>query len=198
MIIVGQAGAKQPAADQNSKVKELIANGNYAEAEKLLHAQISDPSAPVTSEPAIQLEILRRTRQDFALSNDQVLADIKKSIPDVTQRDIDRWREAGDLQSRVIDGEIRYFQRSVSNLFRFNKEAKRRQVNPSTEKKFNLNGLIEKLVKLSESSDDPVIYPVKHRVRYEMAVHEGHPRVKPGARYARGCRFRRNIGSSRM
>jgi transglutaminase-like putative cysteine protease len=38
------------------------------------------------------------------------------------------------------------------------------------------------LVRLSESADDPEIYPVKHNVHYELAVRAGHPRLKPGAK----------------
>ena len=107
----------------------MIARGEFTEAEKQLQSQVADPSLPVTSEAAIQLEILRRTRQDFGLTNDDVLKQIKESVPDATPADVDRWREAGDLQFRIIDGQTRYFQRAVSNLFRFNAEAKRRQVN---------------------------------------------------------------------
>src|SRR6185312_9832464 len=86
-----QSGAKQ-SADENGRIKALVDQGNFSEAEKLLHAQVSDPAAPVTSEPAIQLEVLRRTRYDYALANKDVLAEIKKSIPDATQADVDRWR----------------------------------------------------------------------------------------------------------
>ncbi len=174
------SGAKQ-SSDPDSKIKSLIDRGEFAEAEKLLKAQIADPAAPITSEPAIQLEILRRTRNDFRLSDKDVLREIKKSVPNATQADVDRWRKAGDLQYRVIDGQNRYFQRSVSNLFRFNAEAKRRQQNAKPEKKFNLPALVAKLVQLSDSSDSPEVYPVKHHVSYVLSVHANHPRVKRGA-----------------
>jgi transglutaminase-like putative cysteine protease len=181
-LVACQAAAKDSANDEDAKVKELVAKGEFTTAEKLLAAQIAEPQAPITSQPAIQLEVLRRTRLDFPHTNDDVLEEIKKTVPDATQKDIDRWRHAGDLQFRIIDGQPRYFQRAVSNLFRFNKEAKRRQVKPTSEKKFNTTALVEKLVKLAEASDDPEIYPVKHRVTYTMTVHKAHPRVKPGAK----------------
>jgi hypothetical protein len=181
-LIACPATAKDSASDQDAKVERLIADGKFAEAEKLLKASVTEPDAPITSEPAIQLEVLRRTRHDFPLTSDEVLAQIKKSVPDATQHDVEHWRDAGDLQFRMIDGQPRYFSRAVSNLFRFNKDAKRRQVNRAVEKKFNTIALIEKLVKLSESTDDPQVYPVKHNVKYEMKVKDGHPRVKAGAK----------------
>ena len=182
LCVMCQLGAKGVSNEQDAAIKELLANGKFAEAEKLLQAQITDADAPITSEPAIQLEVLRRTRRDFSLTNEKVLAEIKKTVPDATQKDVDRWREAGDLQFRVIDGEQRYFLRSVGNLFRFNKEARSRQQNRVVEKKFNTPAFVEKLVKLGETSDEVELYPVKHHVTFEVTVREGHPRLKPGAK----------------
>ncbi|MEX0610703.1 MAG: transglutaminase-like domain-containing protein [Pirellulales bacterium] len=169
-------------ADVDPAIQALIADGEYSEAEKRLNQQIIDPAAPATSDAAIQLEILRRTRHDFPYTNDEVLAQLKKSIPDATQKDVDRWREAGDLQARTIDGEHRYFRQAVPNLFRFSEDARnRRSVAAPPPKKFNLTGLIEQLVQLAENSSSDEVYPVKHNVRYELAVNEGHPRLKRGA-----------------
>jgi hypothetical protein len=180
LFLCSISGAKQ-ATDRDAKVKALIDRGNFAEAERLLKAQIGDLSQPVTTEPAIQLEVLRRTRYDYALTDKDVLAELKKIVLDATQADVDRWREAGDLQYRMIDGEPRYFRRSVSNLFRFNADAKRRQKTATAEKKFKTAELVEKLVKLGESSQSPEIFPVKHEIHYTLTVHPKHPRVKPGA-----------------
>lgn len=175
--------AKETATDLQAKIDDLVKHGKYHEAEQLLKAEIADPNAPITDEPAaIQLEVLRRTRQDFALTNEQVLAELQKNVPDATQKDVDRWRESGDLQARMIDGEPRYFTRAVSNLFRFNQQARNRQVNQEKGKKFNVPELLEKIVTLAEASNDPFVYPVKHHLNYEVAVKPGNPRVKPGAK----------------
>jgi Transglutaminase-like superfamily len=180
LLICCVGGAKQ-ATEEDVKIQKLIDGGDFAAAEKLLQQEVADPKAPITSEPAIQLEVLRRTRYDYALTDKDVLTEIKQSIPDATQADVDAWRKAGDLQYRIIDGEPRYFRRSVSNLFRFNADAKRRRQNAQVEKKYNLVGLVEKLVELADKSASPEVYPVKHNVRYVMTVKANHPRVKPGA-----------------
>jgi hypothetical protein len=169
------------AAATDSDIQTLIADGMFVEAESLLKGAIADPSAPVTGDAAIQLEILRRTRSDFPLTEEEVLVQLQKSIPDATSADVARWREAGDLQYRPIDGELRYFRQAVPNLFRFNGEAKQRRRGASAEKKFDLNSHLEQLVEISETADTAEIYPVKHRVRYELAVKKGHPRLKAGA-----------------
>jgi transglutaminase-like putative cysteine protease len=170
-------------ADIDPKVSELIEQGKYAAAEKLLQQEVEDREAPITSDAAIQLEILRRTRHDFSLSEEGVLSELKQSIPDATAADIDRWREAGDLQARMIDGEYRYFRNAVGNLFRFNADARaRRKFGSIPEKKFKLDALLEELVTLAETADSVEVYPVKHNVRYELAVKRGNARLKPGAK----------------
>jgi hypothetical protein len=182
LVISGLAPATSSAlAEVDPAVQALIAEGRYGEAEKRLEQQIGS-DAPATSEAAIQLEILRRTRYDFPYTDAEILAQLKKSIPDATQEDVDRWRAAGDLQARTIDGEHRYFREAFSNLFRSSEEARRRRtVTPSPPKKFDLNALIEEIVRLSEKSNSDEVYPVKHNVRFKLVVNEGHPRLKPGA-----------------
>src|SRR5262245_61426312 len=95
LLVCCASGAKQ-VAEQDVKIKKLIDVGDFAEAEKLLRQEIADPKAPITSDPAIQLEVLRRTRYDYALTDKDVLMEVKQSIPDATQADVDAWRKAGD------------------------------------------------------------------------------------------------------
>ena len=173
--VESSAGATEP------DIQSLIAEGSFSEAERLLKGQITEPSAPITSDPAVQLEILRRTRSDFPLLEQDVLNQLQKSVADATADDVARWREVGDLQYRRIDGEIRYFRQAAGNLFRFNDEARRRRRGASADKKFDLNRLLEELVELSETAASAEVYPVKHNVRYELAVKESNPRLKAGA-----------------
>jgi transglutaminase-like putative cysteine protease len=170
-------------ADVDPKIRSLMDDGKFNEAEQLLEQQISDESAPVTSDAAIQREILRRTRQDFPLTSVDVIKELKKSIPDVTQADLDRWQEQGDLQARTIDDEMRYFRNAVGNLFRFSEDARRRRTKtPPAEKKFDLDSHLEMLVKLAEKSVSDEVFPVKHTLHYELAVNKDNALLKPGAK----------------
>jgi transglutaminase-like putative cysteine protease len=63
-----------------------------------------------------------------------------------------------------------------------NEQARQRRAGaPTPKKKFDLTAHIEALVELAASTGDDELYPVKHHVRYELAVHEDHPRLTPGA-----------------
>lgn len=174
-------------AEDNSSIQAMIDRGEFASAEQLLQSLISDPAAPVTGGPAVQLEILRRIRHDFSLDEQTVLQQVRRTIPDVNTADLARWREANELQSRMIDGKVRYFRRAVSNLYRFSDDARKRRdehagpAGKSNSEKFRFTEHIAKLVKLAESTDQKELYPVRHRVTYELSVAADHPRVKPGA-----------------
>ena len=169
------------AALPQQHIADLAADGEFAEAEKLLMAKITNPAAPVTSSDAIQLELLHRIRRDFQLSTEQVLEQIHESAPDATVEDVNRWRDAGDLQHRVIDGEICYFRRAVSNLFRFNPQARQRRQRQPEADKFDLTAHIAELVLISQTAEGPEVFPVKHNIHYELTVKEDHPRLRPGA-----------------
>ena len=182
-FLTGVAAAQPP-----SDVNQLVQSGDFAKAEQLLRRTIPDPEAPIVDATAIQLEILRRTRLDFTLTEEQLLAELKECIDDVTMEDIHRWRVAGELQYRVIDGQVRYFRRAGSNLFLISEEARlRRNEKKLAEdraraaKKFDLTTHVAELVELSESTVSVEFFPVFHRVKYELAVKGDHPRLQEGA-----------------
>jgi hypothetical protein len=185
-LVIAAAGSTCPsranASDQ--AVQSLIDKGEYKEAEKLLSAEIKDAAAPITSAPAVQLEVLRRTRQDFSLTEADVLRQLRRSIPDVKPEDLASWRETGDLQFRMIDGEVRYFRSAVSNLFRFSADARERRKPGSfrpEKKTFDMTAHVRELVREAEHSSSAEVFPVRHRISYSLAVNPNHPRVKPGA-----------------
>ncbi len=186
VLLCGPCGSGGVMAESANSVQALIDRGAFAEAEALLRAKVADTQAPITEGAAVQLEILRRTRQDFPLDEQQVLAQVRKSIPDATLDDLAKWRAAKQLQSRVIDGQVRYFRRAVSNLYRFSEEAKQRkdaQVEPAkaAAKRFDLTEHVAELVALATATEQIEIYPVHHRVSYQLSVKPQNPRVMPGA-----------------
>ena len=122
--------ADPPPAEALAQARAAIDAGQFKQAEALLRPLVADPTAPVTDEPAILLEIMRRIRLDYALTPEQMLEKLRRSIPDATAEDVERWRTQGVLQHRVLDGVVWYFVREPSNLFRFSAEAQARRKTP--------------------------------------------------------------------
>ena len=165
------------------QARQAVADGRFREAEALLAPHRGDPNAPVVNDFAVLREIMRRIRQDYGLTPEKMLAKLRNSIPDVTQEDVDRWRTAGLLQHRVIDGDVCYFVREPSNLFRFDERAKARRTTvakPAGE--FALPAHVARLLEMAKAAGQPLVDPLKHRIRYEIRVHDNHPRLRPGAK----------------
>jgi len=157
--------------------------GRFSEAEELLRERIADPAAPVVDQFDVQLEILRRIRLDYSLTGEQLRGKLRESVPDVTAEEIERWRQQGVLQHRMIDGQVQYFKRAAGNLFRACPAAKaRRQTSVTpTGTRFDLPAHLAQLVAEAERTGQAQIHPVKHHVRYSLRVKEGHPRLRKGA-----------------
>lgn len=163
-------------------IQLLIAEGKFTAAEEKLRAAIDDPDAPVVDGPAAAIEKLHRIRHDFALTTPEVLNQIQQSVPDATLDDLVRWRDAGELQFRVIDGDIRYYRRAVSNLFRFLPDAQARMKSRPQRPAFDQTAHIADLVKIADETGQMDVHPIKFTFHHELVIKPGHPRLKPGAK----------------
>jgi transglutaminase-like putative cysteine protease len=121
------------AASADDKVVQLVDAGDFAAAEraidKALHA--STLSSEQSSAYQFERERMRRILLDFSLTSSEAQARVRKQIPDLTDAEFARWDQAGLLESRVIDGQKKYFNRAPSNLFRLSAEARARRAHPT-------------------------------------------------------------------
>lgn len=85
------------------------------------------------TKPAEQIsehERIARMRKDFQWSEAMVRDKLAELIPDYTDRDFEWWDSKGFLEYQYIDGEKKYFNRAVSNLFYLNADARDRRIEP--------------------------------------------------------------------
>lgn len=69
-------------------------------------------------------ELEYRLSCDFSHSREQVKSIISRWMPNVTDEQIDAWTESGKLESRIVNGERLYFNRTGRNIFRVDSLAK--------------------------------------------------------------------------
>lgn len=177
------AESATPAAETLAAARSAIESGDFAAAERLLRPLVTDPDAPVTTEPARLLEIMRRIKIDYSLDADAMLERLQVTMPDATAADVARWQQSGALQHRVIDGEVRFFNRATTNLYLFTPAAKaRRESAPKPAgDDFTMAGLAEQLTRASRNTDTAQYFPVQHEITYSVWIPAGHARLKPGA-----------------
>jgi transglutaminase-like putative cysteine protease len=155
------------------EVRKLIVAGELTKAEKALAGHAAEAEGR---------DIIRRTRREYSASEGDLLQILKPSIPDLTAQDLVKWREAGGVQFRMIDGKVGYFRREPSNIFRFNEEAKARRVNgPTKVSHFTLTDHLAQVIQAAEKSGKTEVLPIKHRIVFTVAVPPGAGGAKAGS-----------------
>lgn len=126
------AGAAAVESEAVEAVVALIDADRFDAAEAAISAALADAAAPEATRQALlfQRERMRRILIDFRVSEGEVLARLRKAIPDLRDDEFARWKAANLLEHRVIDGRTLYFSRAVPNLFRLSAEAASRRADP--------------------------------------------------------------------
>jgi transglutaminase-like putative cysteine protease len=159
------------------RCREMMDAGEFAKALDLL-----DHGRPGDAQAADELrDVISRTRSAYTTDAQRILAKIRNSIPDVTAEDIERWRKAGELDYRTIDGKVFYFNREPANLFRFCEEAKRRRTPAADEQPaWKLEQHLARVIAAAKGSG-PEVVPIRHRLNYSLTVPSNAPGFKAGA-----------------
>jgi transglutaminase-like putative cysteine protease len=112
-----------------SSIVGMVTAGQFRAAEARIDAELKEPklSPDVRETLEFQRERMQRMRYDFSLNTDQVEAEVRRQIPDLTDAEFARWDAHGLFEHMYIDGVRMYFRRSPSNLFRLSAEARARR-----------------------------------------------------------------------
>ena len=123
------AGREDPVL---ATVVDLVDAGRFADADAAIASALASGKndAVLRDALAFQRERMRRIGLDFGLDEAGLEAAVRRQIPDLRDEEFARWRRAGLFESQVIDGQVRYFNRAPSNLFRLSAEARERQAEP--------------------------------------------------------------------
>jgi transglutaminase-like putative cysteine protease len=108
-------------ADTNllNEVNQLELKGRFRQASMDIKNALEDQSLPATQRKRLEFELdrLERIKKDFPFTKDELLAELKKAVKDITAEEYESWVNEGRFDSREIDGELRFMSSSVSNLF---------------------------------------------------------------------------------
>lgn len=174
------------------RVRQLIADGRLAEAEAALEADRAAGEAGRKRAAEDGLETIRRLRRDYHLDLPMLVERLRGAIPDVTESDVRRWQQAGEVQHRVLDGRVAFFIREPSNIFRFCDEAKRRRAAQWATRPAGVpdkqaraeEALLKHLadvIEAAESSGRTEVLPIRHRIRYKLTVLPNRPGARRGS-----------------
>ena len=93
-----------------ARVEQTISK--LSEAEKGKHAWLIDSLQAMMS----------RIRDDFRLSREEGKKLLLEKVPGATDKQIEAWKQKKYLETRMIDGEERWFRKTISNFALLNKD----------------------------------------------------------------------------
>ena len=118
--LFAHALANAPALATESTLEAIQAQvdrGNYQQAKLEIRAmQEKSSESPESKTLAFEAERMRRIQMEFTLKPEDLLASTQRYIPDATDKDIEEWDQAGLLESKLINGERRFFNKTAYNL----------------------------------------------------------------------------------
>lgn len=157
-------------------INKEIDSGNFSKASLMIDEKIKENrlSPAEQYELNFQRDRLERIRLDFRKIAEDVLEFVKKYYPDADEKMLERWESDGSLEFKIIDGKKLYFNRAAANLFRVNKEAKKRKekidgVYVSALNKY-LSTYIPEAVKESKETKNNLVKKVTHKLNYTVTV----------------------------
>jgi transglutaminase-like putative cysteine protease len=158
-----------------SRVVASIDSGQFEAAEKAISRALDGPPAVAGTYEALlfQRERMRRILIDFSLDAEDVKAQLRRQIPDLSDDEFARWDAHGLFERRVIDGRLLYFNRSPSNLFRLSTEAfARRSVQTPLKDgpMETLNAYHREARKAALEQEQPSVLPRRVKVTQSLTV----------------------------
>jgi transglutaminase-like putative cysteine protease len=100
------------------KANHLELDGHFKQAAATLSQALYKPLIPADRKQLeFELDRLERIKKDFPYTQDQLFADLKKAVKNLTATEYSGWLSEGRFDSREIDGQRFFMSESVPNLF---------------------------------------------------------------------------------
>jgi transglutaminase-like putative cysteine protease len=122
--------------DSLNDAYQLRDKGDFKAAAGILTQALQVPglSPDDRRELDFQLDVLRRIKLDYSLTQEELFHKLTASLKDVTRQEFDRWVADGWFDSRSLDGQTYYVEASVSNLYFRHPELKSRRMDGKDDK----------------------------------------------------------------
>lgn len=178
--------------------REHVDAGDFRGAEAMTH----DAAFPLAVEAR---DLLARLRYEWALDADAVLAKLREALGcEVTREQLDGWTVSGAIESRMIDGERRWFRREPRNLILFDRalaEQARRARPQAADRHGELSPIVPHVIDVMRAADlNPgarEVLPVRTRFDYSIVVKPDRPGAAKGSTVRAWLPFPQVYGAQR-
>jgi transglutaminase-like putative cysteine protease len=129
-IVCPSAQAQSPATAALLYAAELREGGDFRGASATLTQALHAPglSPAEQRQMEFQRDVLRRIRQDYSLTREELFSKLTASLKDATRPEFEQWLARGWFDGRSIDGQTYYLDVSIRNLYFRQPELKSRRM----------------------------------------------------------------------
>jgi hypothetical protein len=158
------------------EINQEIQAGNFSKAQKLIKQKLSEETLTEKQQYDLnfQSSLLDRIRLDFNRDEAFVRKALAKYYSHLSDQQLAAWEAENDLEMKVIDGQKRYFRNAIPNLFRVNKEAKKRKIAIDGHSKSRLDSFLAShlplVIKTVKSQGKKLVLPLKFSLEYTLSV----------------------------
>ena len=159
-----------------TNINQAINEGHFTQAQRMIQEKISEGqlSEREIYELELQAALLDRIRLDFQKTETEVRQTLSKYYPNLSDELMAAWEGTNELEMRLIDGEKRYFNNAVWNLFRINPEARKQKEavdGKSTDKLAEfLKAYLPEVIEATKSDNQKLVLPKNIRYTYSLMV----------------------------
>lgn len=120
--------------DAMKNIAELQEKGKLSAASEQVESMLAenDLAADQREQLEYELERNRRIRMDYTVTEEDMLRYLDSRLTDFRPKELAQWEEEGRFDIKLIDGEKRYMNSSVSNLLFRYRELSERRKSPET------------------------------------------------------------------
>jgi transglutaminase-like putative cysteine protease len=160
--------------DTIDRASQLELEGKFGQATAVLTNALAAKSVPNATRKQLEFELdrLDRIRKDHRLTQAAMFKELKESVKDVTEEEFERWIAEGRFDSREIDGERRFMNSSVSNLyFRYAElETRRLKPKPRAEHEQAVLAACQSIRQATRAEGKPYVLPKRFRATMIVTV----------------------------
>lgn len=170
------------------KVDSEIEAGKFSDAKKMIDSiLVTDNLSEIEIyELNFKIDLMRRIKLDFRKNKEDIVSQLQPYFTSVTDEMLNNWEKQNSLEYKIIDGEKKYFNNAVPNLFRVNKSVKAIKEKIDGISQSNLDKFLAELlpgyVHAFKETKRNLIKPVKFRIKYSLTLK---PNVIPNGEIVR-------------
>jgi transglutaminase-like putative cysteine protease len=159
-------------------IETLVEKGELSEAEEFIKTQLATSDTLTQTRVRYfkdQLNKIQAIRGNYPYKYQEMFTKLKSMVPDLTNRDIERWEKNTTLEYRIVDGQKLYFWAFPYNLFALNKDAEKRKIKDDTEVSDSESGYDHtkhKRAVIDESQKSRTAYILPKKIRVSFTFFE--------------------------